>query len=645
MKQLVARFTFYLFVVSVFSAAHCTEWPYPQDTPQVKPINIGMAGNMPVDISRFLLARGPTRATMNAQGNLVAYISSVTGVSQVWLLSLAGGQTTQLTYGNGVTFYRWHPDGQHIVYGADNEGNEREAYYQISIDGLSEQVLLEHSNAYRVFGDFDQQGQQFTYASTERNGRDFDIYLLNLTADGNNPKSSMIFQSDFGFYPRQWQPRGTLSIVTEVVGEDGANVYLLNTQTGKMDNIFKPEISSDYSQFVWSASGKAFYFTSDQDGEMKSLRQYQLDTGSTTTLVSDKFDIENVHSCMQEKFLVWTTNEYGFDQLHILNQQNKSQKTVELPDGDYSLSCSEIGKELLVRISGPSTPGSLYLVDVTNQQTKLLMAPDMAGIDRQQMISPEVIEYPARDGLAISGLLYLPTIKTTKLPPIVIDVHGGPTGQSRATWEPLIQYLLGQGIAVLNINVRGSTGFGKTYARLDNQEKRLDSVRDLVDALAWLKTQGKVNADEAAVMGGSYGGYMVNAVMGAYPDAFKAGLSYVGVADWVKALQTASPGLKASDRIEYGDIREQRWIDFYAKNSPVNTVHKIKAPMFYEHGVNDPRDPVTESDTMVQALRDKNIPVTYLRFPDEGHGIAKLANRITFYQQVAAFLKQHLAAE
>jgi dipeptidyl aminopeptidase/acylaminoacyl peptidase len=269
----------------------------------------------------------------------------------------------------------------------------------------------------------------------------------------------------------------------------------------------------------------------------------------------------------------------------------------------------------------------------------------MAGIDPQQMIKPQIIEFPARDGLTLNGLLYLPVKQSASLPPIVIDVHGGPTGQSRATWGPLIQYLLGQGIAVLDINVRGSTGFGKTYARLDNQEKRLDSVRDLVDALAWLKTDGRVNASQAAVMGGSYGGYMVNAVMGAYPDAFKAGLSYVGVADWVKALQTASPGLKASDRIEYGDIREQRWLDFYAQNSPINTVHNIKAPMFYEHGVNDPRDPVTESDTMVKALRDKNIAVTYLRFPDEGHRIAKLANRITFYQQVAAFLKQHLSAE
>ena len=146
-------------------------------------------------------------------------------------------------------------------------------------------------------------------------------------------------------------------------------------------------------------------------------------------------------------------------------------------------------------------------------------------------------------------------------------------------------------------------------------------------------------------MGGSYGGYMVNAVMGLYPDVFKAGASFVGVSNWVRALQTASPALKASDRIEYGDISDPKWQAFYEQNSPINTVDKITAPMFFEHGVNDPRDPVTESDEMVKVLREKNIPVTYLRFPDEGHSVSKMKNRIIFYRELARFLEQHLVTQ
>jgi dipeptidyl aminopeptidase/acylaminoacyl peptidase len=286
----------------------------------------------------------------------------------------------------------------------------------------------------------------------------------------------------------------------------------------------------------------------------------------------------------------------------------------------------------------------VYTTTLTSNRHRLLVDATLAGIDSNALITPEAIDFPARDGITLHGLLYLPKGKLNNVP-LVIDVHGGPTAQAKPAWQPLTQYLVGKGIAVLDINVRGSTGFGKTYARLDNQEKRLHSVRDLVDALSYLKADPRIDVQNSAVMGGSYGGYMVNAVMGLYPDAFKAGASFVGVSDWVRALQEASPGLKASDRIEYGDIRDPKWEAFYAENSPINTVHRIQAPMFFEHGVNDPRDPVTESDRMVKVLREKGLPVTYLRFPDEGHSVSKMENRVTFYRALAEFLERHLTTQ
>jgi dipeptidyl aminopeptidase/acylaminoacyl peptidase len=190
--------------------------------------------------------------------------------------------------------------------------------------------------------------------------------------------------------------------------------------------------------------------------------------------------------------------------------------------------------------------------------------------------------------------------------------------------------------------VRGSTGFGKTFARLDNREKRLDSVRDLVDTVAFLTRDGRVDTNRIAVMGGSYGGYMVNAVLGSYPGVFDAGVSMVGVSDWVRALQEASPALKASDRIEYGDIRQERWQTFYRENSPINLVEDIQVPLLVQHGANDPRDPVSESDRFVTAVRDAEGQVEYLRFPDEGHSLTKQSNRVIFYRRMADFLERHL---
>ena len=299
-------------------------------------------------------------------------------------------------------------------------------------------------------------------------------------------------------------------------------------------------------------------------------------------------------------------------------------------------------------MTAPAVPGDLYAWDVSDHNLRISnpVKSTLAGLDPDTFVAPESLTYEARDGLELQGFLYLPDGDDFPFkPPVVVSVHGGPTAQSRPTFKPQVQYLGNNGIAVFDVNVRGSTGFGKTYATLDNREKRLDSVRDLADTMAYLATDERLNANRAAVMGGSYGGYMVNAVLGSYPGIFDAGASFVGVSDWVRALQEASPALKASDRIEYGDIREERWQEFYKVNSPINNADKIGVPLFVSHGANDPRDPVTESDQIVRTVRENGGQVRYMRWPDEGHGISKQANRVTFYRQLVGFLEEHLVPD
>ena len=315
-----------------------------------------------------------------------------------------------------------------------------------------------------------------------------------------------------------------------------------------------------------------------------------------------------------------------------------------LPAGVYGIEFSRSASVLTVRVTGPAIPGDVYVWNVASNELTQAVESTLAGLDPDTFVVPESLRYPARDGIELQGLLYLPTEATLggAKPPLLVKVHGGPTGQSRPTFQSQVQYLVNNGIAVFDVNVRGSTGFGKTYTRLDNREKRLDSVRDLVDTVAFLSRDERLNTNRTAVMGGSYGGYMVNAVLGSYPGVFDAGASFVGVSDWVRALREASPALQASDRIEYGDIREQYWQDFYKVNSPINNAHKINVPLFVEHGVNDPRDPVTESDRIVKTVRENGGTVTYMRFPDEGHSIRKQENRVAFSRALAGFLERHL---
>ena len=271
-----------------------------------------------------------------------------------------------------------------------------------------------------------------------------------------------------------------------------------------------------------------------------------------------------------------------------------------------------------------------------------------AGLDLGRFVRPESVTIPAQDGVDLQGLLYLPDASSRTddaLPPVLFIVHGGPTAQSMATFDPIVQYHVDRGIAVFEPNVRGSTGFGRTYVTLDDQEKRRDSVRDLIDMADYLRADGRVDMDRAAVAGGSYGGYMVNAVLALYPDTFAAGVSLFGVADWVTALQIASPALQASDRIEYGDIREQKWIDYYTENSPIRLADQIKVPVLFSHGVQDPRIDIYETEVMVKTLRANGIDAPYIRIEDEGHGWRKLSNRLFYYRAQAEFLEKVFEAD
>jgi dipeptidyl aminopeptidase/acylaminoacyl peptidase len=617
-----------------------TDWDNPADIPTIEPVTVGLAGERPADIVRYLMARGALQTRISPDGQTVAFSYRVTGEPQLWVVAAAGGWPMQLTFGSAITFFRWSPDGKHLLVGRDHEGNEREGYTLLSVDGTRERQLLPRSDAFRVFGMFSADGSQILFSSTERTGRDFDIYVT----DVQSGDTRIVFEGTFGFFPQAWQPGGDLVIVTETRGEDANDLHILNMVSGEMTPLFQPEVAAFHGSFAWLPDGSGFYLATNQDREFVALAFYSIEDKKLTFLETPDADVSNVTLSGDGRYLAWTTNEDGYSKIHVMNRNSKTTLTPpEFPGGVHSLEFSAAASALKIRITGPGIPGDVYVWNVASDDVTRAVESSLAGLDRDTFVVPESLRYPARDGVELQGLLYRPNDSVlTGKPPVLVKVHGGPTAQARPTFQPQVQYLVNNGIAVFDVNVRGSTGFGKTYARLDNQEKRLDSVRDLVDTVAFLSQDERLNTNRIAVMGGSYGGYMVNAVLGTYPGVFDAGVSRVGVSDWVRALQEASPGLKASDRIEYGDIREEKWQEFYRVNSPINNAHKINVPLLVQHGVNDPRDPVTESDRLVTKIRDAGGTVTYMRFPDEGHGLAKQANRVAYFRNLASFLEQHL---
>ena len=617
--------------------------------PQNEVVSVGEAGDDPADIGRYLLASGASAARISPDGSHIAMRYSITGEPQLWVVPTSGGQMQQLTFGNGVTFFRWTPDSQWLLYGADNDGNEQESYALIRADGQQERIVLPPvSGGFRSFGDFSVDGSTVYFASTERNGLDFDIYRANLATG----MSTLLYEGSYANYARSLSPDGRYLVVTETVGEDSDNLYLLDTESLELAVVSQPEARANHSDggFAWSPDSSSFYLATNLDREFTALMRYDLGTQRFQLIEASDYDIGNVSLCgANDKYLAWTVNEDGFEKLNYRSVGGGSVQTVSgLPEGDYSLSCADRAAMMAIRTNGWRTPGDIHTFDFSAGQLTRTFASNMAGLDADRLVRPESVRMPARDGVMLQGLLYLPdedSYQGTGAPPVIFEVHGGPTGQSRPIFDPIVQYHVDRGVAVFEPNVRGSTGFGRTYVTLDDRTRRLDSVRDLVDILDFFRADGRVDVDRAAVSGGSYGGYMVNAVLAAYPDSFKAGVSRYGVADWVTALEVASPALKASDRIEYGDINLPEWRSFYEVNSPIAQADRIEVPVLYSHGEMDPRIDIAESETMVKALRDKGIDAPFIRIPDEGHGWRKLSNRLFYYRRQAEFIESILGSD
>lgn len=616
--------------------------------PQNEAISVGQAGDDPADIGRYLSARGAGTARLSPDGSMIAFSYSVTGAPQLWVIPAPGGQMQQLTFGNGITFFRWAPDSNSLLYGADNDGNEQESYSLVSADGSNERVVLPPvSGGFRSFGDFAIDGGSVFFASTERNGLDFDIYR----ADLQNGETELLFEGHYGYFARSLSPDGKYLIVSETVGEDADNLYLLETETRELRTLSKPDSRASHAAggFAWLPDSSGFYAASNRDREYAALLRFDISSNRFSLVQAANHDIGNINLCGEEgQYLAWTVNEDGFDQLHVRNLSTGNELRVPaLPEGTYALSCSSRSNRMAIGTNGWRTPGDIHLWDLASGEILQTFKSNLAGLDPDRLVRPQSIRITARDGVELQGLLYLPdasSISGNDAPPVVFFVHGGPTGQSRPNFDAVVQYHVDRGVAVFEPNVRGSTGFGRTYVTLDDRTRRLDSVRDLIDMLEFFKADGRVDADRAAVVGGSYGGYMVNAVLAAYPGYFRAGVSLYGVADWVTALEIASPGLKASDRIEYGDINLPEWRAFYEVNSPIRQADKIDVPVLYSHGVMDPRIDIAETETMVRALRANGIEAPFIRIPDEGHGWRKMSNRLFYYRRQAEFLEQQLSA-
>ena len=606
----------------------------------------------PFGIERYLNIRSATSSALSPTGDQIAFLTNISGTPQVWMVSAQGGWPDQMTFfPDRVDFVSWSPDGSGLMFGKAIGGDENAQLYWMAPDGSQIRALTSEPKVRHNFGGWSHDGKKISYASNQRNRDFFDIYVMDV-ATGN---SQLVYQQDGSNAPVAWSDDGRRLVVShanELLSLDN-DLYLVEIATKTATHLTPHEGAAQFSDVRFMPDGHSLMFTTDDKREFQSLAQMDLASRRVDILDDTQWDIAGIEVSDNGGMLAYTLNREGFSELYVrrLNTDGKPLITalgpkgmpVKLPAKGVvgGLSFSRDGSRLAIVFNGARFNPDVWIYDLQTRSLKQVTKSSRAGIPQSSFVEPELIHYKTFDERMIPAWYYRPrsTTKNSALP-VIVSVHGGPEGQALPTFSATDQYFLARGYAILVPNVRGSTGYGKTYTHLDDVQKREDSVKDLAAAVDWLKSSGDADPKRIAVMGGSYGGYMVLAAVTLYPEIWSSAVELFGIANFETNLKRTSGYRRKLREREYGTLEKD--LEFLRSISPIYKVDRIRAPLFVLQGKNDPRVPYTESEQIVKALRERNRPVEYILFEDEGHGFVKLNNRLFMYPKIVEFLDKYM---
>jgi len=618
-------------------------------------------------IQQYLNIKSASSPSLSPDGREVAYLTNVTGTTQVWATLISSPKPVQLTnYEDNVSFVRWLGDGSGMIFGKAKGGDENTQFYWMDKFGGHVKALTNDPAVRHNFGLVSREADVIAYASNKRNRNFFDIYAMNIASG----QEVLLYQQDGNNNVLAMDISGKL-----IVSRDGTelsldnNLYLVNPKA-KTELLLTPHTgAAEFGNAHFTADG--IVYTHNDKREfigLAELRQKNAagDDWSQANLASNmiddaKWDIGDVEMDTLGSHIAYSVNRDGFSEVYLRKMETGGKplittvgnvaEPVKLPtQGIVSgLNLDNAETKLSFAFSSATSSGEIWVYDLETKSLKQITKSDQAGIDPKTFVAPELIKYKSFDGKEIPAWFYTsrplkdgvrrPAVKPS-LRRVIVSVHGGPEGQERPGFNPLYQYYLSRGYAVLATNVRGSTGYGKTFTHLDDVEKREDSVKDLAFAAEWLKTKGGADPKKIAVVGGSYGGYMTMAAITLYPDLWAAAVGTVAITNWETFLTNTSGYRRRQREVEYGRLDKD--IDFLRRISPIRKIDLIKTPLFVISGRNDPRVPYTEGEQMVNALQKRGAVVQYKLYDDEGHGISKLKNRLDLYPQVADFLDKYM---
>lgn len=594
------------------------------------------------DIDLFFQNTSIRGGYFSSDESKLAYTSDASGIYNIYEVDLSSGETNQRTQSEKESFYvlGYIPNSNALLYSADKGGNEISHLYLLKEDNTTLDLTPQVDEKARFFG-WSKDRSHFYYQSNKRDSRYFDLYKMKVGQW--NP--ILVYENRQNLSLQTLSNNERYFLLSKALTTSTNDFFLFDNKTQGITKI--SETSGGYSSAGFSDDNTQFFYRTDVGKEFDYLKSYTIETGEQKIVYESDWDVMYSYLSENETYRVVGINEDGKTNLVIFNTQDGTQVDFpEIPDGTITgVSISQSEQKMRLSVGSSKSPNDFYLYDLKTNTIKKLTNSLNPELNADHLVAAEVIRFASFDSLEIPAIYYKPIQASAKEKvPALVWVHGGPGGQSRVGYSSLIQYLVNQGYAILAVNNRGSSGYGKSFYKMDDRNHGDKDLKDCIWGKKWLQEQDYIDPDKIGIIGGSYGGYMTMAAMAFAPDEFKVGVNIFGVTNWIRTLKSIPPFWEASRKALYQELGDPYTEDSIRLKaiSPLFHAEKIKNPVMVLQGANDPRVLQVESDEIVAAVQENKVPVDYVIFPDEGHGFRKKDNQIKGYGQIKQFLDTYL---
>jgi dipeptidyl aminopeptidase/acylaminoacyl peptidase len=594
-------------------------------------------------IEQFMNTKSIFGSSFSHDEKYIVYTSDKSGVYNAYLMPVGGGKAEQITHSdtNAVISLTLFPADNRLLFMSDEGGNEIWHLFLREENGTVRD-LTPYEGARSTFQLWSHDEKSFFFSCNKRDAKFMDLYEMDI--ETFEPK--MVYQNDTGYFLGDISNNKRYMAFQQPITEHNSEMFLYDTESGELEHLSQHEGDINYSPVAFSVDSKSLYYLTDEGSEFTYLKRYDIETGNKEDVEKANWDMMYAYFSYNGKFRIVGINSNAKTEIKIYDTTSGREVILPvMPDADISaINISKSENLMTFYVNGSRSPSNMFIYDFEMGQYQKLTDSMNPEINSENLVDVQLVSYKSFDGVEIPALLYKPhQVGPGEKAPALVWVHGGPGGQSRIGYRASIQYLVNHGYVILAVNNRGSSGYGKTFFRLDDKRHGEDDLADCVESKKFLISTGYVDPSRIGIIGGSYGGYMVLAALAFQPEEFAVGVDLFGISNWVRTLKSIPPWWEAFKEALYEEMgNPETDEERLHRISPLFHAEQIQKPLMVLQGANDPRVLKVESDEIVEAVKKNNVPVEYVLFDDEGHGFRKKENRIKGYKATLDFLDQYL---